>query len=125
MFTTEETSLRMNVDYTLRGGGTLYMSGELRDGDIVSSGHSSLENITLATAVMTDDAFPGSNMFAYRLKGATAIGTIGYNFGLGSRDSIDLSWRFVQSTPYGRPAWATSPRSYVTNQISASYLMRF
>jgi hypothetical protein len=50
---------------------------------------------------------------------------MGYNLGLGACDSLDFSWRRVQSTPGLRPAWATSPSSYVTNQLSASYLMRF
>jgi hypothetical protein len=44
---------------------------------------------------------------------------------LGARDSLDLSWRYIQATPSQRPIWVTSPPSYITNQISASYLMNF
>jgi hypothetical protein len=53
------------------------------------------------------------------------LSTIGYNVGLGSSDSFDVSWRRVLSTPDLRPSWATSPASYINNQFSISYLMRF
>jgi uncharacterized protein YhjY with autotransporter beta-barrel domain len=125
VFSTNDAFARMNVDYTLRGGAALYFSGEYRDGDIVSTGRSSLENIATANVLAVDDAFPGGQLFAYRMKGTTVITTIGYNIGLGARDSLDISWRLVQATPNQRPAWATTPSSYITNQISASYLMRF
>lgn len=125
VFNTEDTSLRLNVDYALGRWTTLYLTGEYRDGDIVSTGHQSLENITIAKAVVQDDAFPNGEFFSYRFKGTTALLTLGYNIGLGPRDSLDLSWRYVQSTPQMRPAWATSPASYTSNQISATYLMRF
>lgn len=125
VFSTEEGSMRLNLDYALAGGATLYGGAEYREGDIVASGRASLENITLARAQVLDDAYPGAPFFSYRFKGQTLIGTLGYNIGLGARDSLDFSWRYVLSTPDQRPAWATSPRSYVTNQISASYLMRF
>jgi hypothetical protein len=48
------------------------------------------------------------------------------NYPLGARDAIDLSWRRVQSTPVKRPAFDfTGPRSYIDNQYSLVYLMRF
>ena len=125
VFSTEDTSLRMNIDYTLLGGATVYLTGEYRDGDVVSTGHPSLENITIAKARVQDDAFPNGEFFSYKIKGTTTLFTVGYNFGLGARDSLDISWRRVESTPQLRPAWATSPSSYVSNLISASYLMRF
>ncbi|WP_342619761.1 autotransporter domain-containing protein [Rhodoferax sp. GW822-FHT02A01] len=125
VFETQDTSLRMNVDYSLGKGATLYLTGEYRDGDIVSTGHRSLENITIAQARVQDDAYPNGEFFSYRLKGTTALFTLGYNVGLGARDSLDFSWRYVQSTPELRPAWATSPSSYISNQLSATYLMRF
>ena len=125
VFQTADTSLRMNLDYALRSHGTLYLSAEYRDGDIVSTGRSSLENVTVAKVLVQDDAYAGGQFFSYRFGGTTVLTTLGYNVGLGARDSIDISWRRVESTPNVRPAWATSPNSYVTNQVSASYLMRF
>lgn len=125
VFRTADTSLRINVDYSVRGNATLYLSGEYRDGDIVSTGRSSLENITLAKVLVQDDAYAGGQFFSYRFGGTTMLATVGYNIGLGAKDSMDFSWRYVESTPTLRPAWATSPRSYTTNQLSASYLMRF
>jgi hypothetical protein len=125
VFDTQDTSLRVNVDYALGKGATLYLTGEYRDGDIVSTGHRSLENITIAQARVLDDAYPDGDLFSYRFKGNTSLFTLGYNVGLGARDSLDFSWRYVQSTPSLRPAWATSPSSYTSNQLSATYLMRF
>ncbi|TAF79645.1 MAG: hypothetical protein EAZ54_08190, partial [Curvibacter sp.] len=119
------TSLRFNLDYSLRNNATVYLSGEYREGDIVSTGLSSLENITLAKVLVQDDAYIGGKFFSYRFGGSTVLATLGYNVGLGARDSMDFAWRYVESTPTLRPAWATSPRSYTTNQLSASYLMRF
>lgn len=125
VFSTQDTAVRVNVDYALINHSNLYFSGEFRDGDIISTGRRSLENITIARAATPDDAYPDGSMFSYRFQGTTFITTLGYNIGLGARDSVDLSWRTVQSTPSQRPFWVTSPASYITNQISASYLMRF
>ncbi|WNO05198.1 autotransporter domain-containing protein [Rhodoferax mekongensis] len=125
VFQTADTALRFNMDYSLRNHGTLYLSGEYREGDIVSTGLSSLENITLAKVLVQDDAYMGGKFFSYRFGGSTVLATLGYNIGLGARDSMDFSWRYVESTPTLRPTWATSPRSYTANQLSASYLMRF
>jgi hypothetical protein len=125
VFDTQDTSLRMNLDYALGKGATLYLTGEYRDGDIVSTGRRSLENITISQARVQDDAFPDGVFSSYRFKGTTTLVTLGYNLGLGARDSVDFSWRFVQSTPSLRPAWVTSPSSYISNQLSATYLMRF
>ena len=125
VFQTVDTALRFNLDYSLRNNATVYLSGEYREGDIVSTGLSSLENITLAKVLVQDDAYSGGKFFSYRFGGSTVLATLGYNLGLGARDSMDFAWRYVESTPTLRPAWATSPRSYTTNQLSASYLMRF
>lgn len=125
VFRTPDTSARFNIDYALRGGATLYLSGEYRKGDIFSSGLPSLENISVAKMFVQDDAFAGAQYVSYRLEANTTLTTLGYNLGLGARDSIDIAWRRVQSTPGLRPVWVTSPTSYVTNQFSASYLMRF
>lgn len=125
VFSTQDTSARFNIDYALGRGATLYVGGEYRKGDMVSTGLASLENVTIAKVLVVDDAFDAGRFTSYRLDATTWLTTIGYNVGLGARDSIDLSWRRVQSTPSLRPDWATSPSSYLNNQFSASYLMRF
>ena len=125
VFRTMDSSARFNVDYALGRGATLYFGGEYRKGDIVSTGLASLENISIAKMLVADDAFDVGRFTSYRLDATTWLTTIGYNIGLGARDSIDLSWRRVQSMPSLRPGWATSPSSYVNNQFSVSYLMRF
>ena len=125
VFRTTDNAVRMNLDYSLSGSATLYMSAEYRDGDVVSTGQSSLENATIAKVFVQDDAYLGGQLFSYRFGGSTVLTTLGYNLGLGARDSLDLAWRRVESTPSLRPAWVSSPQSYITNQLSASYLMRF
>jgi len=125
VFQTKDASVRFNLDYALRGGNTLYAGAEYRDGDMVSTAQPSLENITIAKVFVQDDAFPGGQFFSYRVLGTTWLTTLGYNMGLGAKGSLDFSWRHVEATPSVRPAWVTSPRSYVTEQLGASYLFRF
>lgn len=125
VFRTKDTSARFNIDYALGRGATLYLGGEYRKGDLVSTGQSSLENVSIAKMLVQDDAFDARHFISYRLDASTWLTTIGYNVGLGPRDSFDLSWRRVLSTPDVRPSWATSPNSYINNQLSMSYLMRF
>lgn len=125
VFNTADTSFRMNLDYAWSRTGTLYMGAEYRDGDIVSTGQSSLENITIAKVFVADDAYTALPFFSYRFGGTTVLTTLGYNWALGPKSSVDFSWRWVESTPLLRPTWATSARSYVTNQVGLNYLMRF
>lgn len=125
VFSTKDASVRTNIDYALRGGNTLYFTGEYRDGDLVTTAQSTLESVTIAKVMVADDAYPGTNFFSYKFDGTTTLATIGYNVGLGSHGSIDLSWRRVEATPRLRPVWATSYPSYVTNQFGLSYLKRF
>jgi uncharacterized protein YhjY with autotransporter beta-barrel domain len=125
VFSTRENAIRGNIDYALNDKDMLYMGAEYRRGDIVSTGRPSLENLTVADVLVQDDAYPGGQFFSYRFRGTTQMLTVGYNMGLGPRDSIDLSWRHIRSTPGLRPSFVTSPRSYTANQLSLVYLMRF
>ncbi len=125
VFNTSETALRLNADYSLSDRATLYATGEFRFGDIVSTGQASLENVSVAKVFVQDDAYPGGQFFSYKLEGRTVLATIGYNLGLGPRDSLDFSWRHVRSTPSLRPAFVTSPESYIANQWAITYLVRF
>jgi len=124
VFNNRDNSLRLNVDYALTPTGTLYLGGEYRRGDAVSSGRASLESIDIAKVFVRDDAFPGQ-MYSYRFDARTVLTTVGYNLGFGPRDSLDFSWRRAESTPSLRPSFATSSSSYIANQFSIVYLTRF
>ena len=125
VFSTVDNAIRGNLDYAIDDKQIVYLGAEYRKGDIVSTGRASLENVTVADVFAQDDAYPGGQMFSYRFRGATTLLTMGYNLGLGPRDSIDFSWRHIRSTPGLRPSFVTSPRSYKANQLSVVYLMRF
>jgi outer membrane autotransporter protein len=125
VFNNRFNAIRVNADYSLDSNRTIYLTGEYRRGQIVSTGQPSLENIEIADVFVQDDAYPGGQFFSYRFDGRTVLSTLGYNLGLGARHSLDLSWRRAQSTPNFRPSFATSPRSYIADQYSIVYLVRF
>lgn len=126
VFNTREAAAKVNLDYSLGKRGIVYLSGEFRKGDIVSSGGASLANLAIAEVLVPDDAFDGLDLFAYRLDGKTVLGTLGWNYPLGPRDAIDVSWRRVQGSPNARPPFeAPGSWRYIENQYSIVYLMRF
>jgi len=122
----EDYGAKVNLDYSLGGpNGSLYLGGEYRKGDVVSSARFSLDSIDIADVFTADDAFP-PGYFAYRFDSKTWIGTLGYNRPLGPRDAIDFSWRHAQSTPTNKPSFTIQgPFRYDVNQYSITYLMRF
>lgn len=125
VFSTVDTSARMNLDYALSARQAFYLNAEYRVGDVVSTGRSSLESVTISKVFVLDSAFTGGQFFSYKIDGSTWLTTVGYNHSLGSNGAIDIAWRRVESTPALRPSWATSPRSYISNQLLATYLLRF
>lgn len=126
VFTTRDYAAKLNLDYSLGKRGVLYLSGEYRRGDTVSTGAASLVNIGLSEVFVPDDAFDGHDFFAYRFDARTVLGTVGWNYPLGPRDSLDFSWRRVQATPTHRPSFdGGGPLRYIDNQYSIVYLMRF
>ncbi|HUP29881.1 MAG TPA: putative Ig domain-containing protein, partial [Usitatibacter sp.] len=126
VFTLRDYSAKLNLDYSLGKRGVLYLAGEYRRGDTVSTGAASLVNIGLSEVFVPDDAFDGRAFFAYRFDARTVLGTIGWNYPLGPRDSLDFSWRRVQATPTHRPSFdGGGPLRYIDNQYSIVYLMRF
>lgn len=125
VFNIRENSARINLDYGLSARGTLYLGAEYRSGDIVSTAQPALENIDIADVFAQDDAYPGGALYGYRFKGNTLISTLGYNHGLNSRNSLDFSWRMIESKADERPSYATSPSSYIVNQYSMVYLRSF
>jgi uncharacterized protein YhjY with autotransporter beta-barrel domain len=126
VFNWKDYAAKLNIDYALGRKGTLYLSGEYRRGDTVSTGRPSLANVGVAEVFVVDDAYEGLGFISYRFDASTVIGTLGVNWPLGGRDSIDLSWRYVQATPRKSPTFDFSgPKSYIDNQYSLVYLMRF
>jgi len=125
VFTTRDYAAKLNLDYSLGKRGILYLAGEYRRGDTVSSGRASLLNVGISEVFVPDDAFESHDFFAYRFDARTVLGTVGWNYPLGPRDSLDLSWRRVQSTPTQRPAFDGGALRYIDNQYSLIYLMRF
>jgi hypothetical protein len=119
-------SARLNLDYSLGRGGTVYLNGEYRHGSSVSDGRPTLVNVRLAQVFVLDDAFPGKQLFAYRFDARTWVGTVGYNLPLSPRASIDISWRRVQGTPTDRPDFnVQGSLRYVDNQYSLFLLTVF
>ena len=144
VFDTQDTGIRVNLDYSLTSSGTIYVSGEHRRGDIVFSMKS---DMAVGEVRQLDDvlagvhtagnpivgavhlvgggvsASTGTQYFDYRMRGKTGLITLGYNHAFGSHSSIDLSWRRIESTPDLQPGY--TPPSYISNQISWAYLMIF
>jgi len=124
VFNTYDISGRMNLDYALAADKTLYLTGEYRKGDIVSSGQPSLKIMDVSYVFVRDDVFNAPAFFDYRMKGRTTLWTLGYNQSLGTKDSLDFSWRRVQSHPDKAPAFGSAIH-YIDNLFSISYLMAF
>lgn len=123
VFDNKDVSARLNLDYALSSG-TLYATGELRRGDVVSSGTHTLVNIDISEVFTRDDVFTSPQLYSYRFEGRTALLTLGYSLPLAQRDSLDLSWRRVVSTPSLKPFFAPRPQ-YTVNQFSIVYLTSF
>lgn len=123
VFTGRDNSVRINVDYAATATSTLYLTGEYRRGDTVSSGFPSLASLDIAKWLARDDAF-NDQLFAYRFAATTAVATLGYNLPFGPRDALDLSYRRVQSTSVESSIVYGKSR-YFTDQLSLSYLLRF
>ena len=125
VFDIKDDSARLNLDYALGPKGTLYLGGEYRSGDIVSTGQPTLAFISIAKVFAEDDAYPGGLLYSYRFDGKTVLATLGYNHGFSSRHSLDISWRRIKSTSDWQPSYSTSEASYVANQYSIVYLVNF
>lgn len=119
-------SALLNLDYSLGDRGTLYLTGQYRRGDVVSDGHATLVNVSLAKVFVLDDAFPNQQWFAYRSAARTWITTVGYNLPLGHQASLDISWRRVESTPTAQLNFdVQGSLRYVANQYSIVLLKQF
>lgn len=118
------TSLRGQLDYAL-GRGTLYAAGELRRGDAVSSTPYGLQYALYTKAWAPDDAYERP-LNAYRYDARTTVWTLGYNWPLGSTQSLDFSVLRAEAKPTElRPYSYYGDTRYTATQLSAAYLARF
>jgi hypothetical protein len=125
VFNWRDYAAKLNIDYALGRKGILYLAGEYRQGDSVSSGPPSLV-VGAAEVFVPDDAFEDLGYIAYRFDSRTLIGTVGVNYPLGARDSVDFSWRRIEGK--ARKSLNVDlggPLKYIDNQYSLMYLMRF
>lgn len=125
VFDTQDTSARVNFDYMITKKSSVYLAGEYRFGDTLSAGSPSIKNADMADVLESDDVFTDKQLTQYRFKGKTYMGTLGLNVPLGPRDAIDLSWRYIQSTPDDIPSYVDTDVKYKVNQFSLVYLVRF
>lgn len=133
-FDGRDYSARAIVDYSLGRDGAIYLGSEYRRGDTVSSGLATPAAGSVGKIITPDDAY-GSTLMAYRFDARTIIWTVGYNWPLGPRDSLDFSWRHVRSSPTrlgpfaGTGLYPFIPGDalsrYTADQFSIAYLMRF
>jgi hypothetical protein len=126
VFDADDYSARLNLDYRLTRWSTVYLGGEYRNGDVISTARPSLALVTIAEAVVRDDAFTDAERLAYRIKADTVITTLGYNLAFGEQHSLDFSWRWVQSKAHDAPAFGAAGKpEYTVNHYSVAYLFRF
>ncbi|TAK44340.1 MAG: hypothetical protein EPO27_12755 [Betaproteobacteria bacterium] len=126
VFDARDWSARINLDYALWRSGTVYLGGEYRRGDVVSSLPQSPGYAGIAKAFAPDDAFGVGQLTAYRFEAKTTIWTLGYNWVLGPRDALDFSLRRAESKARTSPGGIyAGSNTYTANQYSAAYLMRF
>lgn len=126
VFDTEDYSARVNLDYRITRWSTAYVGADYRKGDAVSTARPSIVLVTIAEAIVRDDAFTDTERLAYRFKAHAVITTLGYNLAFGERHSLDFSWRWAQVTATDEPGFGTTGKpEYKVNQYSVAYLFRF
>jgi outer membrane autotransporter protein len=126
VFDARDWTARFNFDYALGRMGSLYLGGEYRRGDSVSTLPSSPAYGSFAKASVRDDAYGADPRMAYRYDAKTVLWTLGYNLPLGPMDALDISLRRAEAKPTAalNPIYGTSSR-YTAGQLSVAYLMRF
>lgn len=121
VFDTSEISLLQNIDYKLGERWTTYFTYNYIDGDITSTATPYLKVVNAAETINADDAFggTGANRFVYRLDAKTNVMTLGANFTVNEKNSIDASVRWVESKA------SVGDIKYERWIVSAAYLTRF
>jgi uncharacterized protein YhjY with autotransporter beta-barrel domain len=117
-------SYSLNKDLSTGKADVLYLSGEFRRGDVVSTERESLANLNIADVFVSDDAFGRADLFSYRFDARTTALNVGYIKPLGS-GHLDLSWTHVRSTSTESSFAGAGPGRYVDNQIKLVYVLHF
>ena len=126
VFDNKDNAVRVNVDYTPGWyKGTVYLGGEYRKGDMVISAPQIWNSWNPSNAWTLDDAFSGASVYSYRFDGSATLMTLGYNQPVGSRSSIDISWRRIDASVRYSNGSVWTDATYTTNQYSAAFLTRF
>ena len=126
VFDNKDYSARVNIDYSVAAKGTLYVGGEIRRGDIVSTARPAPRYLNVAEASIRDDAFTDTVRQAYRLRAITLIATFGYNLALQTDHSLDISLQWVRSSSLARPSFpGADVIRYYDAQAGIAYLVRF
>lgn len=129
VFDGQYSAAQVNIDYSLGERGLIYLGGEFRRGDTVTSAGRSSPFADLADEVEVDDGYHNRDLLAYRYGAETQMVTLGYNLPLGPRDALDIALRRVRSEPTGEGETgiysASGGSAYFTTQLLMSYLMRF
>lgn len=122
VFDTTDYRLFINADLILNQNSTLYSTLNLLTGDLVSTVPLNneaelLDTIRQASEIEFDPTF-GDNMVAYTVDADIVALTLGYNYILGRKQSLDLSARYAQGkADYGI--------NYNALFINISYLVSF
>ncbi|RDH82982.1 MAG: hypothetical protein DIZ80_12015 [endosymbiont of Galathealinum brachiosum] len=100
VFDTKDYRVFFNADLMLSRHSTLYTTLNFLTGDLVStiplddSDNEVLDVVRQAEVIEFDPTF-GDNMIAYKLDADIAALTLGYNYVLGKKQSLDLSARYA------------------------------
>ncbi len=125
VFTGRDDGAKVTLVYSLDPRDVLYLTGQYRKGDTVSTGGPSLVNVDLAKVIVPDDAF-GMPLISYRFDARTVLSILGWNHAFGPRESIDVSWRWIEAVPADDPGVDFPGRlRYTGNQYAVVYLRRF
>ena len=126
VFDGADDSLRANADYRLSPDAVLYAGLEWRQGDVVSTGRSSLDNLDLAEVFAPDDAFASRGLLSYRFEARTRVARLGLGWRLGPDNGLDLSWTQAQSLPRQHAAFIGAQRAqYRAQQWRLAYQVRY
>ena len=123
VFDLEYNAAQLQLDWSLREKGLIYLSTQFRRGDVVAS--SSNGSYTTDVPYVKEDALPpheGSYYYAGQYEADTKIFGLGYNLPIGGQDAIDFSWTYVLSDPESDTPGISN---YKTHQISLYYLMKY
>ena len=125
VFSGSENMVRGNVDLQLSDQALVYFGADYRRGDIVATGWPDGGTPNVSSVFWWDDAFAAEGMVSYRLRGSSVQLTLGLNYAIAPRHSIDFSLRHIRTGAASSPRYVASDLSYKSSQLSVAYLFRF